>query len=70
MGFEGLSQLRVTFKNGFNLNSSLSGYDICVRDLKLFLWAESQVSSVNLTHSDISWLRQRFLNLVHGPLSI
>lgn len=32
LGFEGVSCLRVTFKNGFNTNSSFSDYDVCVMD--------------------------------------
>lgn len=35
MGLERLSRLRVNFKNGFNLNSSSSDYDVCVTDFVL-----------------------------------
>lgn len=35
MGFEGLSQLRVTLKNSFNPNSSFPGYGVCVMNVML-----------------------------------
>lgn len=35
MRLERLSRLRVNFKNGLNLNSSFSDYDVCVMDFVL-----------------------------------